>query len=64
MQVDTPQKIYRPVKRDTTPVSPAVPVKPVSDEKEHPDQTGGKRKRRTAEVAKDEDGDSHFDGFA
>ena len=64
MQVDTPQKIYRPVKRDTTPVSPAVPVKPVLDEKEHPGQPGGKRKRRSAEVAKDKDGGPHFDGFA
>ena len=64
MQIDTPQKIYRPAKPDTTPVLPAVPVKPVADEKEHSDQPGGKRKRQTGEVANDKNGGPHFDGFA
>ena len=64
MQVDTPQKVYRPVKRDTTPVSPAVPVKSVVDDKEHPEQSGGKRKRRKADLAKDTGDGSHFDDFA
>ena len=64
MQIDTPQKIYRPVKPDKTPVLPAVPVKPVTGEKEHPDQPGGKRKRQTGDMTGEKGDGPHFDGFA
>ena len=64
MQVDTPTKVYRPVKKDRMPVSPATPVKSVVDEKEHPDQSGGRRKKRAKDLSKDKDGGPHFDGFA
>ena len=64
MQVDTPQKTYHPVKRNTTTVLPAVPVKPVLDDKEHPVESGKRGKRRPASAEKDKKDGEHFDGFA